>query len=31
MGQQAVTVRIVATDPATSQSTETKLQLRLNP
>lgn len=31
MGQQAVTVRIVATDPATSQQTETKLQLRLNP
>jgi hypothetical protein len=30
MGQQAVRVRITATDPVTSQSTETTLQLRLN-
>jgi hypothetical protein len=30
MGQQAITVRIVATDPATSRSTETILRLRLN-
>jgi hypothetical protein len=29
-GQQAVSVRITATDPVTSQSTETTLQLRLN-
>ncbi len=29
-GQQAVSVRIVATDPASGQSTETTLQLRLN-
>jgi Copper amine oxidase N-terminal domain len=29
-GQQAVTVRITATDPVSSQSTETVLQLRLN-
>ncbi len=30
LGQQAVSVRIVATDPASGQSTETTLQLRLN-
>jgi Copper amine oxidase N-terminal domain/Bacterial Ig domain len=30
MGQQAVRVRITATDPVTSQSTETVLQLRIN-
>ncbi|HTA38038.1 MAG TPA: hypothetical protein VK760_03120, partial [Candidatus Acidoferrales bacterium] len=30
MGQQAVRVRITATDPLTSQSTETTLQLQLN-
>jgi hypothetical protein len=30
LGQQAVTVRITATDPVTSQSTTTTLQLRLN-
>jgi hypothetical protein len=30
IGQQAVTVKITATDPATSQSTETILRLRLN-
>ncbi len=29
-GQQSVSVRIVATDPASGQSTETTLQLRLN-
>jgi hypothetical protein len=29
-GQQAVSVRITVTDPATSRSTETTLQLRLN-
>jgi hypothetical protein len=29
-GQQAVSVRIVATDPVSGQSTETTLQLRLN-
>ncbi len=29
-GQQAVSVRIVATDPASGESTETTLQLRLN-
>jgi Copper amine oxidase N-terminal domain len=29
-GQQAVSVRITATDPVSSQSTETTLQLRLN-
>lgn len=29
-GQRAASVRIVATDPVTSQSTETTLQLRLN-
>jgi hypothetical protein len=31
LGQQSVRVRIVATDPVTSQSTETTLQLRINP
>ena len=30
MGQQTVTVRIVVTDPVTSQTTETTLRLRLN-
>ena len=30
LGQQAVRVRITATDPVTSQNTETTLQLRLN-
>ncbi|HEY1881689.1 MAG TPA: copper amine oxidase N-terminal domain-containing protein [Candidatus Cybelea sp.] len=30
MGQQSVRVRITATDPSTSRSTETTLQLRLN-
>lgn len=30
MGQQAVSVRITVTDPATSRNTETTLQLRLN-
>jgi hypothetical protein len=30
MGQQAVTVKITVTDPATSKSTQTTLQLRLN-
>jgi hypothetical protein len=29
-GQQAVSVRVVATDPASGQTTETTLQLRLN-
>ncbi len=29
-GQQAVSLRVIATDPSTSQSTQTTLQLRLN-